>query len=148
MKRILFVCTGNTCRSPMAEIILKDKFKKHQIKDVQVRSAGLMVNSGDKINVNSRKALKSLGLKASGFKPKQLTEQMLKSFDLVLCMTAEHKRYLSGYKNVFTLGETVGMLDVPDPYGKNEQAYIETAKTLDKACEIILKNIIKIKGEK
>ena len=148
MKRILFVCTGNTCRSPMAEIILKDKFKKHQIKDVQVRSAGLMVNPGDKINVNSRKALKLLGLKASGFKPKQLTEQMLKSFDLVLCMTAEHKRYLSGYKNVFTLGETVGMLDVPDPYGKNEQAYLETAKTLDKACEIILKNIIKIKGEK
>jgi protein-tyrosine-phosphatase len=131
----------------MAEIILKNKFKQSGITDIKVRSAGLSVIEGSKINVNSRKALNGLGLKASGFKPRQLTEKMIKSTDLVLCMTAEHKACLSGYKNVYTLAEAVGVKDVVDPYGQSQKVYEKTAQELDYACEIILKNIIKVKGE-
>ena len=52
-KSIIFVCTGNTCRSPMAEIILKTKLKNAGITDVKVSSAGLCASLGEKMSKNS-----------------------------------------------------------------------------------------------
>lgn len=147
MRTILFVCTGNTCRSPMAEIILKDKFKKNGITDVLVKSAGIGYEEGSKITVNARKALNSVGLKATGFRAKQLTKKMLDKSDLILCMTENHKRALKNFPRVYTIAEAVGVEDIPDPYGQSLEIYKKTLKAIDKACELILKNILKVKGE-
>ena len=146
-KRIIFVCTGNTCRSPMAEIILKNKLKLAGVLDVTVSSAGLSATPDMKMSENSATALKKLGYKPYGFKSKQLTYKMVEKADLVLCMTAEHKRHLNQFSNVFTIGEVVGCTDVFDPYGGNLAVYMEVSRILEDACNIILNNILMKKGE-
>ena len=146
-KRIIFVCTGNTCRSPMAEIILKNKLKLAGVTDIIVSSAGLSATPDSKMSTNSATALKKLGYKPYGFKSKQLTRKMVEKADLVLCMTASHKQYLSGFDNVFTVKEVVGGEDVFDPYGCDLAVYMEVSRIIEDACNIILNNILMQKGE-
>ncbi len=146
-KRITFVCTGNTCRSPMAEIILKNKLKLAGITDVRVTSAGLYVAESGKISKNSALALKRIGLKSYSFKSKQLTRELLEKTDIVICMTASHKAQLKGYGNVLTVAEITGLGEVIDPYGKDINAYVDTMYQIDDACNIILTKIFENKGE-
>ncbi len=146
-KRVLFVCTGNTCRSPMAEIILKSKLKSIGIKNVKVSSAGLNTSDGLKMSKNSFEALKLMGYKPYGFKSKRLTEQMIAKSDAVICMTENHKYALSNYLNVYTISQLTGLGNIEDPYGGNINVYIKTSHQLEDACNIILEQILNKQGE-
>ncbi len=146
-KKIIFICTGNTCRSPMAEIILKKKIKDAGIIGIRVSSAGLSANAGAKISGNSALALKKLGYKVGAFKSKMATPNMIKRAELVICMTSEHKRYLAGFDRVYSISEVTGLPDISDPYGGDIETYVNTSMQIERACEIIIKELIKVKGE-
>ena len=147
MRKIVFVCTGNTCRSPMAEVIMKNKIKCAGITDIRVTSAGLCANKGDKMSENSIKALRVMGYKSYGFKSKPVTKKLLLSADVVICMTSEHKRYIANFPNVRTISELSGLNEIIDPYGRDLSVYLNTSRQIADACEIILQKIIRQEGE-
>ena len=145
MKRIFFICTGNTCRSPMAEIMLKTMLKQAQIKGIVVRSAGLQATDGKKMSENSRKALKQLGYLPYGFKARLLTPEIIKKADMLICMTENHKKAVANEK-AYSVSELTGVGEIGDPYGCDLATYLKTAKQLEQACKIIVDEIKKVKG--
>lgn len=89
---ILFVCTGNTCRSPMAEGYLKSL----GIQDISVKSCGLAAD-GSPVSENSVKACKEKGVDISGHISKNITAEDLDWADKIICMSESHKAYLEPY---------------------------------------------------
>ena len=93
MKRILLVCTGNTCRSPMAEALFRRMAEARGI-PVKVKSAGVAAMAGQPMSRHAADVLRTKGLDPSGFRSSELTEADVEWADAILTMTANHKRHV------------------------------------------------------
>ena len=144
MKTICLVCTGNTCRSVMAEHILKNELKKNNLEYINVISCGLRVNKDDKTNDFAIKALKHIGISARKKKAKQIDEKIIKKSFLIITMTKEQKNQILSSKT-FTLGEFIDKEDVLDPYGQSQEVYNNTAKTIQEYIELFVNNLLRVK---
>lgn len=135
MKHILFVCTGNTCRSPMAETLLK---KKHP--DVEAQSAGIFAHMGSPASRGTLDAMKRQGIEMN-HQSQPVTKDLMRWADLVLTMTIQHKQNLimeyPEYQDIiFTLKEYV-----LDSQENNWQRLKEVYSTLeDKKAVFLQKN--------
>ncbi len=140
--RILFVCTGNTCRSPLAAAIAKSVFKSAGI-PAEVSSAGISAYEFGGYSENSVKTAKAMGLTCEGT-PRQVRPEDINNYDIILTMTNSHKAFLSrlfqdSQGKVFTIYEYAenSSGDVADPFGLNLNAYMECGKELRALIEKI-----------
>lgn len=129
---ILFVCTGNTCRSPMAAGLM-NKIAAENDMDIYAESAGIFAVENDPVSENAVSALLEYGVDISEHTAQPITEDLLIQSDLILTMTEAHKQVLENYAagKVFTLAEYAGTpYDIPDPYGGDLEEYKETASDI------------------
>jgi protein-tyrosine-phosphatase len=148
-KKILFVCTGNTCRSVMAQGLLKNMLRKEGIKDVKVNSAGIAALPSFAIYGVLEKVLKEEGIEISNHKPTRVTADVVKDADLILVMERRHKDAILEMapevkKKVFLLKEFAGEkenLDIPDPIGQPEEVYRNRLQEIKGYLVKILKKI-------
>jgi len=149
IKKILFVCTGNTCRSSMAEAIAKKiLLERHQSNRFRVWSAGTSALPNEGANAMAIKALGEMGIELKGHRTTRLTRQAIAESVLVLAMTREHKKQIlqmdpeAGDK-VFTLAEFAGTsLDILDPIGGTIDIYRQVAADLRHLIEMTLDKIL------
>ncbi len=132
LERLLIVCTGNTCRSPMAAALAR-KYMPW----AEVISAGTATTTGLPASVGAMDAMQQLGLSIDDHQSRPVNKYLLAEADLVLTMTQGHKKAILDYMNdirdkVFTLGEFTGSgQEIPDPFGLPVEEYIACAQVLD-----------------
>ncbi|MGI5824366.1 MAG: low molecular weight protein arginine phosphatase [Bacillota bacterium] len=132
VERLLIVCTGNTCRSPMAAALAR-KYMPW----AEVISAGTATVAGLPASIGAMDAMQQMGLSIDDHASRPVNQYLLEEADLILTMTEEHKKAILNFMpetadKVFTLGEFAGTaVSIPDPFGMPVEEYLKCAKNLE-----------------
>lgn len=151
VKSVLFVCTGNSCRSVMAEGLMKKYLKVLGKNDITVRSAGVHASAGYPPTDETINVMGEEGIDAGGIRSSALTEEAIKSADLILVMTAAHRNevirrvpeassktfLLKGYGR--TDKERSDDMDVLDPIGQPLPEYKACLEIIKREVERVVK---------
>jgi protein-tyrosine-phosphatase len=131
-KKVLFVCTANVCRSPMAEHLFARAIEQSEIsQNIVSTSAGLSAMDGDKASQNSIDACEELGVDITDHRSSGLNRTTLQEASVVFCMTESHRALINMYFElpqgypIYLMRELIEgeSKELPDPYGQDIDVY-------------------------
>lgn len=143
-QRILVVCIGNICRSPVAEAMLRA-----ELPGKQLASAGLGARVGEGVDPTARQLAESVGLNVTDHSARQLTPDMLQAADLILVMSDGQRRAIAELSPT-ALGKTMRLgnwlesgqgRDIPDPYLKSWEVFEHVHQLMSEATQAWVKKL-------
>lgn len=142
MTKILFVCTGNTCRSPMAMALFNSMM---QGSGSSATSAGLAAFSGSRASGGAIRALAKLDIDLKHHRSRYLTPEQIAESDFVITMTRSQRDYLHDAfperrDAIMTIGEAAGRpdIEISDPYGGPDKRYVQAADEIQELLVVIV----------
>lgn len=156
---IMFVCTGNICRSAMAQWLLVKKLEEQNRTDIKVSSCGLYAENGELPTRNAIEVMKKYGVNLRLHRSTNIRTSGIRNKDLVLCAANSHKisvldMYPELEGKVYTLKEYVGYdkefhtkIDIEDPWGYDEDVYRFCAAEINECLDLLLEKIKIVKKD-
>jgi protein-tyrosine-phosphatase len=150
-KHILFLCTGNLCRSPLAEGILKHKLEERGIGSITVSSAGTFGLDGRPAAELAVEVAAERGIDISAHRARQITREMLAGADIVLCAETDHimeaETILRDTEDKYRLLSDFGRpekrgQDIEDPYGGPKELYMTAYERIEQCVEGLLTSLL------
>lgn len=144
--KIMFICTGNICRSAMAHVMF-EKMAKEKNKNVQVYSCGVYAQNGDTSTYEAIETMHEYGIDLKKHRATNIRNSNIKNMDIILCATTSHKNmviniYPELKEKVFTMKEYAGYpqndLDIEDPWGYGIDVYKNCAKEIEDCLDKIM----------
>lgn len=149
--KIMFICTGNICRSAMADWLLKKKLEQNNITNIGVYSSGIYAIDGDVSPYEAIEVMEEYGVELKKHRATNIRRSNIKDMDIILCMTISHKRdliymYPELKEKIYTLKEYVkddkNGIEIKDPWGYDLVTYRFCVAEIDACLDKLILTIL------